>query len=112
MVADEGTRGLTVQAHTEISEKQWQATVVELARTLGFRVFHPYDARRSAIGWPDLCLVGRKIIWLELKSATGKTTPAQDGWIAAIRKAGGEAYVLRPSDLDLLGGILTERRTG
>ena len=46
--------------------------VVDLARTLGWRVYHTYDSRRSQPGFPDLVLVRERILFLELKSETGK----------------------------------------
>ncbi len=103
-----------------ISEKAWQAQVIDLARTLGYRVAHFRPAMTGkgwrtpvaadGAGFPDLVLVGRKVVFLELKSERGSVADDQAAWLEAIRRAGGEAYVLRPSDLDLLAGILTERR--
>ena len=94
----------------EMTEREWQQQVVALARTLGYLVFHTHDSRRSQPGFPDLCCVGRKVVYLELKRQDGKLTDHQEKWLAALRRAGAEAYVLRPSDLDLVGRILTERR--
>ena len=37
------------------TEKGFQAAVVELARLRGWLVYHTYDSRRSAKGFPDLC---------------------------------------------------------
>ncbi len=89
-----------------VLEKDWQAQVVEVARTLGWRVFHPYDSRRSAHGWPDLSLCRDRLILLELKRERTKLSEPQKDWLRALLDAGAEAYVARPSDLDALALIL------
>ena len=52
-----------------ITEKDLQASIVEAARLFKFYVFHPFDSRRSAAGWPDLSMVhpDRGIVFAELK---------------------------------------------
>ena len=94
----------------DLTEKEWQQQVVSLARTLNYAVYHTFDSRRSQPGFPDLVLIGRKLLFIECKSERGKLSEAQERWLDMLRRAGAEAYVLRPSDLDLLGGILTDRR--
>ena len=42
-----------------MSEAEFQAQVVELARLRGWRTHHHYDSRRSTPGWPDLVMVRR-----------------------------------------------------
>jgi hypothetical protein len=86
-----------------VTEKAWQAQVVELATLYGWLVYHTYDSRRSNPGWPDLVLVRAntgEIVYAELKTDKGKTTPAQDVWLAALRACGQEAHVWRPCDFD------------
>lgn len=86
-----------------MTEKAWQAAVVQLATLYGWLVYHTYDSRRSNPGWPDLVLVRAntgEILYVELKTDKGKTTPAQDVWLAALRACGQEAHVWRPRDLD------------
>ena len=47
-------------------------------------------------GLPDLALVYRgRAVLLEVKSASGQTTPLQDSIMARIRRAGGVAEVVR-----------------
>jgi hypothetical protein len=106
------------------SEKDFQAQIVELAQRTGWKVFHPYDMRRSAHGYPDLTMVHperKLVIWAELKRENGKTTEAQDEWIQALMHAtssGGtdeegarkiavaDVFVWRPSDWDRIERIL------
>lgn len=82
-----------------MTEKQFQQTIVDMARLLGWRVYHTHDSRRSQPGFPDLVLVRDRIVFLEVKTATGRLSDAQGEWIAAINGAGGTALVVRPADL-------------
>lgn len=66
---------------------------------LGVRWYHAYDSRRSIPGWPDLVLVGRQIIFRELKSATGTLRPEQREWRDMLSAAGADWAIWRPEDL-------------
>ena len=96
-----------------MTEKEWQAQVVELAKLLGWRrPMHIYDSRRSEPGWPDLALVRDRLVMIELKTETGKLTPAQKDWVTRIINADVETYVVRPRHLDDLSAVLSTPRTG
>lgn len=47
---------------TRISEKEFQAQVLDLARLTGWLCYHPHDSRRSAPGFPDLVLVRPPVV--------------------------------------------------
>jgi len=89
-----------------VSEKAFQQTVIDYAHLLGYLVYHTYDSRRSAFGFPDLVILGRRehgkpsrCIFAELKSEKGKTSPAQEAWLMELRACPGvECYVWRPRD--------------
>ena len=70
------------------SEGEYQQQILDLARTLGWRVFHDYDSRRSEPGFPDLILIrGVTLLALEIKGAKAKPPPpAQVGWIGAFKQ--------------------------
>ena len=91
-----------------ISERDLQAQVVELARLLGWLVFHPYDARRSQAGFPDLTLVRPpRVVLAELKSARGRLRADQRRWGEALGACPGIAYELwRPADWDRICEVL------
>jgi hypothetical protein len=91
-----------------LSEKQWMAQVVELAKTLGWKVFHAYDSRRSEPGFPDLVLVKPpSVIFVELKKQDGKVTKPQKIWLDALQRSRNvQAYLWRPSDWDWIQGVL------
>jgi hypothetical protein len=84
----------------QMREKQLQATIEQLAKYLGWRVYHTYDSRRSNPGFPDLCMVHagqERVVWAELKSTTGRLTKAQREWLDDLEAAGQECYLWRPS---------------
>jgi hypothetical protein len=96
-----------------LSEKAWQAMVVQLAALTGWRTFHPYDSRRSAAGWLDLVLVrGPDLVFAELKTDRGRVTSAQAEWIDALRAAGQEVVVWRPADWPTVEQRLRRPRPG
>lgn len=105
----------------ELTEREWQTQVIELARLMGFRLAHfrPAKDRRGRwstpmsgdVGFPDLVLVGHgRLVFAELKTATGKVTPDQQAWLDALDAVPGVvARVFRPDDLDELAAVLRGR---
>jgi hypothetical protein len=66
-----------------LTEKAFQAQVVELAKILGWRVYHPFLSKWSERGFPDLTMVrarDRRLVFAELKGDRGKVTEAQAEW--------------------------------
>jgi VRR-NUC domain-containing protein len=57
----------------------------------------------------DLTLVRDRVVWVELKTETGKVSAAQREWLDALKAAGAEAYIWRPSDLERVGQVLGRR---
>lgn len=90
-----------------MSESDLDRKVQQIARGLGLLVYHTFDSRRSAPGWPDLTIVGRSVLYRELKRENGRLTTAQRAWLAALGDAGQDAGVWRPSDL-LSGRVARE----
>lgn len=93
-----------------MTERDFQATVVETARLLGWRVYHTHDSRRSEPGFPDLVLVRERVVWAELKtdSVRSRLTPEQRSWVDALQRAGGEVHVWRPRDWPLIEQTLRD----
>lgn len=87
-------------------EKDWQKQVIELATTLGFRYYHTHRSEKSPSGFPDLVLVGRRVVYLELKREKTQPTPAQRDWLTALHDAGAEVYLARPRHLQALTLVL------
>ena len=90
----------------EADEKAFQAEVIKEARRLGWRHYHTYDSRKSAAGFPDLVLVRDRVVWVELKSATGRLTAAQEEWRDWLLAAGQEWHLWRPADWPAIVEVL------
>lgn len=73
-----------------MSEEQLQGAIVALARALGWLVYHTYDSRKNAPGFPDLVLCNHAgvLVFAELKSGRGRVTPEQQAWLDALREVG------------------------
>lgn len=91
-----------------INERQWMRQVVELAKTFRWAVYHTQLSKWSEAGWPDLALCRPpRLILAELKSATGKLTDGQRGWIELLEACPGiEVCVWRPADLETVAATL------
>jgi hypothetical protein len=90
-----------------ITEKNFQQTLIEVAQAYGWVVYHTWNSRHSAKGFPDLVLLraGRQIV-AELKRVNTKPTVDQLQWLEAFKEAGSETYVWRPSDWDEIHTVL------
>jgi len=84
-----------------MSEKELQAAVIDLAHTFGWIVAHFRTAmgRRGHYmtpvgadgkGFPDLCLVRERIVFMEIKVRHRQLSEEQRLWRDAILAAGGE----------------------
>lgn len=91
--------------YDNVTEREWQNTVIELLEWNRWVVYHTHDSRRSQPGFPDVVALhppsADKLV-LELKTEKGKATPAQLQWLAWFDACGVEAQVARPSDIDQL----------
>ena len=90
-----------IDAH--ISEKDWTQTVLDALRVQGWFAYHTFDSRRSEPGFPDVVAVHparKQILWVELKTAKGKLSAAQEAWGKALRDTGADYRVWRPADWD------------
>lgn len=98
---------------TAMTEAAFQQVVIDYGTLLGWKIAHFRAARTKTgwvtpvaadgKGWPDLILVrGNRIIAAELKSAKGRATAEQTAWLDALKAAGIETHLWRPSDLDAI----------
>ena len=98
---------------TDISEKQWDASIWTgpraVAVRLGWQSYHVLWSRGSRPGFPDRVGIRERAIYAEMKTEKGPVSDAQVAMLTAIAKAGQEVYCLRPSDLDEVGKILAGR---
>lgn len=105
----------TTSPYLDLSESQWQEVVVARARARGWLVHH--DRRQDLgiggdAGFPDLVLALRGVVlFVELKSETGRLTDAQTSWLYHL---GGQwldgarswAVVWRPRDWHVVARVL------
>jgi hypothetical protein len=93
-----------------VSERDFQAQVLDLATLYGWRHFHTLNARGSDAGWPDLVLCRPpELLVVELKSQTGRLRAAQREWLDALRACGVDTALWRPEDFDAIHARLRRR---
>ncbi len=68
-----------------LTEAEFQTKVVDLARARKWLVYHTYDSRRSAAGFPDLVLArDGRVMFVELKAPSGRLSQNQREWLVAL----------------------------
>jgi len=92
---------------TAMTEDDLLTNVLDLARTLGLRTAHfrPAWTERGwrtpvagdGKGWPDLIIVGARLMVRELKAHRGKVDADQQVWLGVLTAAGVDAGVWRPA---------------
>ena len=107
----------------KITEKDFTASVIELAQVLGWKVAHFRPAMTSkgwrtpvqgdGKGFPDLVMAkgDHRLIFAELKSEGGRMSPEQDAWHDALRYTGAAMCVFYPRHWDVIVEMLSEEDT-
>ncbi len=92
----------------KLTEAEFQAQIVEFAQVRSWRHYHTHDSQRSADGFPDLVLVrfGR-LIFAELKTATGRVNIHQWDWLTDLSVTTAETYLWRPDDWNEIVTLLS-----
>lgn len=98
----------------KVTERMLSQWLRKAAAVTGYLAYHTWTSIHSAPGFPDCVLVHPKrhrIIFIELKTATGKLTDKQAEWIGALKEVAHltdrvDVLVIRPADLDELFEIL------
>jgi len=107
---------------TKVTEKAFQAQVIDLAHLCGWRVAHfrkvrvvrrdgsaywETPAAADGKGFPDLQMLkgGRQVV-AELKVEGNKPTPEQAQWLEAFQAAGVPAHVWTPDDWPQIERVL------
>lgn len=93
----------------DLTEKQFLGQVEGLARAYRWRKYHTWNAMHSTEGFPDLVLLrGRRLIFAELKSRTGRIRPGQEEWLAELREVRSvSAHLWRPEDWETIEDLLS-----
>lgn len=87
------------------TEKRFMQVVIDFARLHRWEVFHVFDSRRSAAGFPDCVFVRNgRLVFAELKLSGRKPEAAQVLWLGllgavAMKSAGAvEVFLWTPAD--------------
>lgn len=92
-----------------MTEAQFMANILSVARMCGWLVYHTHDSRRSEPGFPDLVLVHTgRCLFRELKTEKGKLTAEQQKWIGALASSGADVGVWIPSQMQEIADLLAE----
>lgn len=71
----------------ELLEDPFSSQVRGLADFYGWLGYHTHDSRRSAAGFPDWVFVRPpELLFVELKTDRGRTSPAQRKWLEALEE--------------------------
>lgn len=92
-----------------VSEREFQRTVINLAKARGWKVAHfgasvkvvgkdrRFVGDVDSAGFPDLILCrGKELIFAELKINNGKVRPNQKEWLDSLRETGATTLVWMP----------------
>lgn len=90
-------------------EAQLEENVRQACKALGLLRYHTYRSTRSAPGFPDDVIVGKWVMYREIKTEKGKLTKAQAEWFARLAEVGADVALWRPSAW-LSGQIMAELR--
>ena len=90
-------------------EHKVKRKVAELIKKYNAYYFFPAMGAFGRAGVPDIIGCYRGYFFaVECKAGKGKTTALQDAEIEKIRKAGGTAFVINESNIDMLETYLEE----
>jgi len=90
-----------ITTSARITEKAFMGQVIQLARLMGWLVYHTHDSRRSVAGFPDLLLIRRgEMLVAELKVGKNEASEEQLRWLNAFRGANVREFLWYPSDWD------------
>jgi VRR-NUC domain len=97
----------TVTALPPTNEAAFASAVLALLHLHGWRTYRTWLSVHSPAGFPDVvaCHPERGLVFLELKSDTGRLTHAQADWLNALELAGARCHVLKPRDWDVIQAI-------
>lgn len=99
------------RAAPTLSEADFQQRVLDLAALTGWRAYHHPDSRHATTaGLPDLILLHMatgRIVFAELKKATGRVRPGQREFLeAAAKDPRNEVALWRPADWNQVAAVL------
>lgn len=106
------------RAEKGLTEKEWQAQVVQFAKHRGWIYYHTWRSIHSPAGFPDLVFArsmpggDRRIVFAELKRMDGDPTDFQREWlevlgqVAAVTRGHVEVHCWKPNDWPIVRKVL------
>lgn len=104
-----GSRPEQAIARPHLSERAFMQALRREALAGGWMFYHTFDSRRSAPGFCDVVCAkpGRPLLMMELKTADGVVSLAQQRWVEVLQQVTGvEAGVYRPEDMEEICRVL------
>jgi hypothetical protein len=80
------------------NHKQFMADIVDMCASFQLRAYFTWNSRKSPSGFPDLVIVGSRLIYRELKVPPDTLSPAQCAWRDDLVDAGEDWDVWEPCD--------------
>lgn len=107
------TPTISVAAYRDTTdEATLQKCLIETADALGYLTHWTPDSRRTHSGHPDVTICGHGLyLKVEMKTAAGRVRPQQRVWLAELHRAGIDARLVRPADLDDVIALLRRMAT-
>ena len=97
----------TLPVEESLSEKEWQAEVIAIAKSQGWKYYHAHDSRKCVEGFPDLLLLrGSVLIAAELKVGDNQPAAAQLNWLDWFAAVGAKTFVWYPRDFEQITTLL------
>ena len=94
-----------------ISEADLTSAFLQLADLYQWHLrYHTLDSRRNAAGFPDWVIIRPpRVLFVELKSSTGRVSPEQKFFHDQLAQCPGvETYIWRPQDRDEMERVLSD----
>lgn len=87
-IPNERARELLAPSERDLQEQTRALLKILYAQGEVVVFFHAHDSQHSQPGYPDwtIGLKGGRVLWIELKSANGKLSPAQEKWAEFLGK--------------------------
>jgi hypothetical protein len=89
-----------------MTEQELLTAVTGLADDLMVYWWRDQHSLTNKPGFPDLLLIGRSVLWVELKSQYSQLSSQQVAMKYRLIAAGAQYVVWRPSDLDSIAEVL------
>lgn len=81
-----------------MKENTLEENVRKACNYFGLLRYHTYRSTKSPAGFPDDVIIGKWVMFRELKRQNGKLSPYQRQWIEGLTATGADVDIWRPAD--------------